>query len=143
MIEISLQKTGKVLSAMNLDDEQKLSEYYDNQVLRCKITGVKKPRSYEQLKLFWACCRTVSENTEDEHWDTIEKVSEQVKHALQFYDHDNIIVTPAGKVKIPVRSISFKNLSHMAACNFFDRAFEVLAKKIGVTVEELLSNANT
>ncbi len=142
MIEAAFQKSGKTLYAYTLEDEDKLSEYHDNQILKCKITGVKKPRSYEQLKLFWVLCRTVADNTEDEHWDTMTKVSEQIKHALKFYDHDNIIVTPDGKVKIPVRSIAFKNLSHMEACNFFDRAFEIMAKKIGVTVEELTANAN-
>lgn len=143
MKEIAFQKKGDKLVPFSEEDLINLKSFQDNQILKAKISGVRKQRSYKQLKLFWACCRTVSENTKDQHWDTSAKVAEQIKHALQFYDTTSIIVLPDGTVKIPVRSISYKNLGHMDAISFFDRAFPVMAKKIGITVEELLKNADT
>ena len=35
------------------------------------------------------------------------------------------------------RSISFKGLKHLEACRFFDRADEVMAKKLGIKASVL------
>jgi hypothetical protein len=46
-----------------------------------------------------------------------------------------------GITYVELRSISYAELSHIEACNFFDRAFPIMAKMIGVTTEKLLENA--
>ena len=124
------------------EDSEVLKDYKDHQILKVRLSGFKKPRSLIQLKLFWACCRTVSENTEDQHWNTAEKVAFQIKVALQFVDMSRTIVDSKGNVHLWYRSIAFKNLGHMEACRFFDRAFPIMAKKIGISVDKLLKNAN-
>ena len=48
---------------------------------------------------------------------------------------------PSGATVIEVDSISYERLPHLIACKFFDRAFPVMAKMIGVTTDELLKNA--
>ncbi len=141
MREIAVSKHGKTLFCLSLDDEHKLSEYHDNQILRCKIYGVRKQRSYQQLKMFWSCCRTVADNTDNQFWNTPQKVAFQIKVGLHFVDPSVTSVRPDGGVQFLYRSISFKNLSHMDACGFFDRAFDLMANKLGCKVDELLENS--
>lgn len=142
MKEIVLQKQDKTGSPFSQEDIDRWNEYKDNQLIRCKTYGVQKPRSYQQLKLFWACCRKVADNTKDQHWNHPDKVAFQVKIKLQFVDMTKTIVDANGNVHLWYRSISYAELPHMMACNFFDRAFPIMAKKIGITTDELLKNAN-
>lgn len=141
MRELAMQVKGKALHPFSQEDLEILQEFKDNQVVTVKVQGVSKERSYQQLKLFWACCRAVVDNTTDQHWNDKNKVAFQVKVMLQFVDMDQTIVDAKGNVHLHYRSISFKNLPHIAACNFFDRAFVVMAKKLGVTPAQLLENA--
>ena len=129
-----MQLSGNKLSPLSVDDAEKLSEFRDNQIVKAKISGVEKNRSYLQLKRFFALCRIVSENTEDENWNTKEKVLEQVKIKLQFIDSYMVV---NGSVHIKTKSISFKELKHMEACNFFNRADEIFAKFLGCSIEDL------
>ena len=134
MIEITMQLSGNKLSPLSVDDAEKLSEFRDNQIVKAKISGVEKNRSYLQLKRFFALCRIVSENTEDENWNTKEKVLEQVKIKLQFIDSYMVV---NGSVHIKMKSISFSELKHMEACNFFNRADEIFAKVLDCSIEDL------
>ena len=87
MKELAAQIINKTLHPFSQEDVEVLGEYKENQIVKVKIRGFKKPRSVSQLRLFWACCRTVAENTNDQHWDTADKVAFQVKVALQFLDN--------------------------------------------------------
>ena len=139
MKEVALQRIDRnTLKCFSEEDADAISEFPVHKLLRAKITGALKPRSYDQLKLFWSACRTVSENKDDENFATENLVAEWVKVKLKFIDYWMVI---DGSVHIKTRSISYKELPHMEACNFFDRAFDVLAKSIGVTKDELLQNA--
>jgi hypothetical protein len=122
------------------EDMDKLKEYSAYQTLRCKVYGVRKQRSYQQLKMYWACCQTVADNSSHRMWNTKKSVDFQVRVLLHFVDADIVAVKPNGEVTFKYRSISFKELPHMEACNFFDRAFELMAKHLGITVETLLKN---
>lgn len=140
MIEIPLQLNQgyKTLSVTSEEDIRALKNYHPNQVLKAKLWGIKKPRSYQQLKLYWACCKTVAENLEDK---TKEDIDFEVKIILRHVKAFRVL--SGGTTLIEVDSISFANLPHLEACNFFDRAFPVMAKMIGVTTDELLCNADT
>lgn len=141
MKQFAAQVKNKALHPFSQEDLEILQEFKDNQVVTVKVQGVQKERSYQQLKLFWACCRAVAENTNDQHWNNKDKVAFQVKVVLQFVDMDQTIVDSKGNVHLHYRSISFKNLPHMEANNFFDRAFVVMAKKLSITPAQLLENA--
>jgi len=140
MKEIAFQKIKGVAVPFSDEDKELFSEYKENQVLKSKINGVKKQRSYLQLKMFWALCKKVAGNTDDKSWNSPKKVALQIKIDLRYYDNDLIIVKPDGEVYMPLRSISYKDLPHMEACNFFDRAWVVMAKFLGITVDELLTS---
>ena len=100
---------------------------------------------------FFACCQLVAENVKEydfghakfadgEHWNTKEKVAIQVKVALHFVDPNKTVVIN-NQVHFEYRSLSFENLHHMEACYFFDRAFELLGARIGMSADELVHNA--
>jgi len=141
MKEIVLQKQDKIGAPFSREDQDKWNEYKPNQLIRCKTYGVDKPRSYQQLKLFWGCCRTVAANNEDQHWNDEDKVAFQIKVELQFVDMEKTIVDSKGNVHLWYRSISYAELPHIMACRFFDRAFVVMAKKLKISVDKLLENA--
>ena len=135
MIECALQlKDDNILYPFTEEDRDKIREFKRFQVLRAKLYGVKKPRSLEQLALYWVCCKTVADNLEDK---TKEQIDFEVKIALKDIKSFRVV---QGITYIEVGSISFANLDHLEACNFFDRAFPVMAKMIGITAEELLQN---
>ena len=118
-------------------DKDIVKEYKQNEIVKLKITGVQKPRSVKQLGTYFAACKLLSENTDDPKWNDYKKVDWQLRNRLQFYDYDLTLVIN-GNVQFKVRSISFKNLKHAEACNYFDRAFELMAKFLGVDVDSFL-----
>ena len=139
MIEIAVQYKNGILSPFSKEDAEQLKIFKPNQLLRSKISGIKKERSVIQLRMFWACCRTIAENTEDENWNTPEKVCIQIKLALKFFK--SVIVTPEGSIHFDLDSISFENLGQIEANKIFDRSWPLMAKKISITVDKLLENA--
>ena len=139
MKEIAAQiKSDYTLHPFGETDLEILREYKPNQILRVKLQGVKKPRSYIQLRLYFAGCKLVSENTEDPHWNTKEKVDWQCRVHTHFVDPDVVVVKHDGTVVFKYRSISFANLGHIEACNYFDQAFKVMAKFLMVPVDILM-----
>jgi hypothetical protein len=117
-----------------------LSEYKLFQKLKSKLYGFKKERSYRQLQTYWCAVKTVVDNLEG---ISKESVDFNCRVALDFRDPTKVAVRPDGAVQFSYRSISFANLGHMEACDYFNRAWPVLAKMIGITVEELLANAKS
>ena len=115
--------------------------YVINQIVRAVIKGFRKQRSLKQLRTYWRVCTIVSKNTDEPSWDTKEKVDYQCRVACRFIDPNITIVLPDGKVMFHYRSISFKNLGHIEACDYFDDAFKVLEEFSGVLVEDLIKNS--
>jgi hypothetical protein len=115
----------------------------DGEFLSATISQIpdKRRRSVGQLGLYWASCRAVADSTEDQGWKKKEYVDELTKIALHHYDYYIYYRNEkTGKMQLNVRtkSISFKELAHLDACNFFDEAFKVHADKIGMPVDEWL-----
>lgn len=143
MIEIACQIKDNALYPFSEEDQQRLREYKESQVVRVTVKGVRKPRSYQQLRGYWAACQTVSENTEAPGWQTKEQVDFNCRVTLRFYDPDLIVAKPDGSIAFNYRSIAYKNLRHIEACDYFSKAFEIMSAKLGITPDELLSNDHT
>ena len=98
------------------------------------------PRNVRQHNLFMACCEMVAENTNDENWDTQDKVLEQVKIAARwvetYYRYHN---AKSGKLELNLKtkSISFDNMDQAEAHGFYNIGFDLLAAKLGITEDEL------
>ncbi len=123
------------------ESAEKAKDHLPNQVVSNRITGIRKQRSVAQLRTYWACCKTVAENMDNPQWSSKEKTDFQCRVTIHFVDPNLVAVKPDGTVVFHYRSISFKNLRHMEACRYFDRAFEVMAKALGTTPEKLVEMA--
>jgi len=142
MIEVALQLTRQyALVPSSAEDLEKIKNYRPNQIVRAKVVGVKKQRSIRQLNLYWACCSTVAQNTQDPKWNTKEKVDFNCRVGCGLKDHDYIAMTPEGYPQFKYLSISFKNLGHVEACDYFNKAMDHMAAFLGVSTDKLIRAA--
>ena len=140
MIKIAMQVNKYYgLDPFSGESKDLIKNYHVNQIVKVKISGVRKERSVIQSNMLHACIKTVAENTNDPQWDHPEKVKIQLKHLLHFYK--STIVLPDGSIHFELDSFAFANLGQVEANKIFDRAWPILAKKIGITVDELLKNS--
>ena len=97
-------------------------------------------RNVRQHNLFMACCELVAENTEDESWNTQDKVLEQVKLAVRwvecYYWYYNQ-KTQGMTLNIKTKSIGFDNVEQAEAHGFYDQGFDLLAAKLNTTQEDM------
>ena len=141
MQEIAVQKCNGKFEPASPEDKEKMDQYGEHQLLKVRVAGFKKPRSVKELNLFMACCQLLADNTDDPRWNTKEKVKFGVKVALHFVDARMVAVTPAGDVVFQYRSLSFAELPRMEATRFFPRAFDLLAQRMGISVEAMVAEA--
>ena len=118
------------------ESESKLKNFRINEPLAGELSGSRNPRSLKQLNTYWAACKFFAETYGGEYRNK-EIVDWRLRNALQFFDHDYTYVKE-GVVQFKVRSISFKNLPHIEACGYFDRAFEIMAGALGVTAKAFI-----
>lgn len=126
------------------EDKELSKSFMPNQIVKHVVSGVTKPRSLAQLRTYWACCKYVSDNIREDDfdkrfWSNKDLVDRQIRAALHFIDPDKTIVR-GQEVIVCYRSISFENLHHIESFGYFDPAFELLAKKIGLDKETLVEN---
>ena len=116
------------------------------QILKAKFWGIKKPRSVAQLNTYFACCNTVAEllsdhenilSKDDVDFDTKTRVAKNNPSMIKRF---KVI---GGITYIEPISISFENLKHLEACNFFDAAFQVMATAVRLEVDELIALAKS
>ena len=139
MNEILMQKDNtNVWHPYTVVDLDKSSEYKVNQVARMEVYGIAKQRSLPQLRLYWGLCGIVGDNCTDPMWNTKESVDFSLRVALHFVDERYTAVRPDGTVQFKYRSIAFKNLKHIEACNYFGRAIPLMAIRLKVTEQKLL-----
>lgn len=143
MVELCLQLNNGIFTPYTLADQEAAREYKDNQIVKAKITAAQKPRSLQQLRLYWKLCRIWSDNSSRPEYANEQLVDWRIRNALQFYDTSMTYVnTKTGQINFKVRSISFKNLKHVEACNYFDRALDLISKHMRVPLEELIRRAD-
>jgi hypothetical protein len=140
MQEVFVQRKHNRFEPISQGDEDKIKDFPTDQVLRLQVSGVQNPRSLIQLNMYFATCQSVADNTEDKDWNSKEKVDFQCRIATNFVNTQES-VWDGHRMHFKYRSIAFKNLKHIEACDYFNRAWEIMAAKIGVTVEKLLENS--
>ncbi len=142
MIEVALQYRDNAFYPYSQEDLEASKEFRDNQIVRAKIQGVKKERSYKQLKMFHGVLRTVAENARHPNWNNLPKAKFSLKVALNYVNEGVVAVDRQGTVHFSYRSFGYADLPHMEACNVFDRSWPILAKVLGITEKKLLENAD-
>lgn len=146
MEELITQFTGKHLAPSSIEDLETLKESYKiNQLVRIKTysIGAKKEPSVIQNNLLHACFALMADNSDNQQLNTKEKVKFACKVALDFRKENLAAVRPDGTIVFEYRSFSFDELPHMERCKIFDRAYEWMAGLMGITVEELISEAQS
>jgi len=138
MITADLQIKGNSLVPFSEESRELLKTFKINQIVKAKISGIRKEASVPQFRMFHACMRTVADNTSDIQWNDLIKVKVQLKHLLNFYK--STVVLPDGSIHFELDSFAFSNYSKVFKEKIIDRSLPILAKKIGITVDELLIN---
>lgn len=139
MKELFAQHKNKSLHPVSPEDLETLSFFKPNQILRCRVSGVKKPRSVLQNKWIHAIFRLVAQNTEDTDWDTPEKVKRNVKMSMKFFKDDVIVAN--NKVYFELRSFAFDKMEQNEANRIYEIAKNTCADFLGVDPKELESQA--
>ena len=139
MQEFFGQVKNNSVNPVSPEDLEVVKGYRPNQILRCRVSGVKKPRSVLQNKWIHAIFRTVADNARDEDWNTPEKVKRNVKMAMRFFKDD--VVVHNNKVFFELRSFAFDRMDHREANVKYEEAKNVCAKYLGVDPSELESEA--
>lgn len=94
----------------------------------CNVKQIEynKMRSHEQLSLYFVGCRFIASIRDDVNFDTQKKVDWQTRIACRYVDsyfyYENKKTGEQTLNLIP-RSISYSELDHLDACNFFNDAF--------------------
>jgi len=139
---ISFQKKGDFAAPYTDEDLEKWNNYKENQIIKAKVTGYQKQRSATHLGLLMACIKEVVDNTENENWSSRDRAKLSLKAMLGYVDTSASVVYQ-NRVIVKYRSFAFDSLKHMEACNLFERAYPILAGVIGVSVDELISEAKS
>ena len=132
MIELPMQlgQDHKTLSVMSQEDLERLKTYKAYQVLRAKLYGIEKPRSLPQLGLYWNRCTYIAEQLSDHNQQfTKNDIDFEVKIKVA-KEHPSMIKrfkAVDGVVYMEPISISFPNMKHLEACNYFSLAWPVMA----------------
>jgi len=144
MVDIALQikEYGNIVP-FSVEDRDRLRDFKPNQILRAQISGVETPRSYRQLKKYWAVCTKTAQNNEHPEWQTKDLVDYQCRTQVPEMKKPGVYtIRPDGTKQHEYLTVSYANLKHLEACRYFDIAFEIMAYVLDITVEELLRNAN-
>lgn len=136
MKELILQRRGSVLYPFDPESAKQMKTFYEFQPIRAQCSGIKKPRSYQQLKAYWASCQIIADHFDK--FEDKEAVDFETKVQLKFFDRFTVM---GDKVVVEVCSISYASLEHAKANGYFDRAFTLHARWLGVPKEELLKEA--
>jgi hypothetical protein len=131
---------------MNSQGYEAMKDYKDFMPLRNRITGMsgsEKMRSIEQMNTYWAACQFVADNIDHanpdyRYWTNKDAVDFQLRVALDFRDTSMLAVTPDKQVVFKYKSIAIKNLKHLAACDYFNRAFDLMTTILKMESKEKL-----
>ena len=125
------------------EDQEATKTYKVFQILKSRFFGVEKPRSVEQMGTYWAACKFTADNLDHvgkfRYWNSKANVDFQLRVSLDFRDTSVVSVHPDGTVAFRYKSIAFPNLRHIMACQYFDRAFELMSHVLGMDVKEFIN----
>ena len=131
-------KQGK-LHPVSEDDQAAIKSFQENQIIRGDLYGVKKPRSVLQNNWIHNMFKIVAENTDDEDWNTPEKVKRNVKIKMKFFKES--VIVAKNRVYFELRSFAFDQMDHDEALIKYEEAKIICAKFLNVPPESLEANA--
>jgi len=150
MINMSMIKNDAGLFVpFAVEDHEKALNFPVGGLTYHKVKGVQKPRSYQQLKLYFACCRALADQTRNINLDTVEKVHFIMRMRARWIEAIISIkkpcpncMTPLDHSQIIPRSLSYDNCNHADATAYISAGINEIASELGVAKHELVRNAD-
>jgi hypothetical protein len=146
MIDIVAQVKGLCLIPNGDENIEEISaNYYDNQLVRCKVTvlGKELQASQEQNNLLHSCFEVVADGSQNPYHCDKKAVKFACKVGIDFRIDNRIAVTPGGKVVAEYDSFAFNKLKGRRRLKVMDKAFLWCAEQVDMTVEELVKEAKS
>ena len=146
MKELIIQITPRGIMPHSEEDWDVLrGEYATNELIRCKSYHVSKVKaaSIEQGNLLHACFKLLAESKGLPNMQTGKQVKFACKVGIHFIDQNKIGVRPDGVVVFEYRSFAHDKLFGKERIIVVEQAFEWLADKAELTVDELVSEAQS
>jgi len=138
-LHYQIQGNGTLKPQSELDADTLFENYKLNQPVSVQITGGSSARSVPESNLFHSCCKLVAENTEDDQWNSTDKAKIQCKMLLKFFKEE--IWVDDGGVHFVLDTLRFDKTNQVRSHKFIEQALDILARKIGLTREELVKEA--
>ena len=124
------------------DDQERSKAFKLFQIVRCKITGIKKPRSYKELKCYFGSCRYIASLNLNDNINTVEKLDYLTKVQEGFVS-DTVYDDKAKRIYWIPRSLSYKNCDQPRAHRFIAAALENHATLVNKSVDDYVSFLKT
>ena len=140
-IKITSDLVGKDAIILTKQDNYKAIEYGEYILIKFN-KGVDR-RSIEQNNLYWACLQLLVENRGDISYSTKEKAHTQVRWGCKYIDMESVTHFPDGKLYFELDSVSFSKANQKKVNEYYNRAFDFMAEALGITVEELIMEAQS
>ena len=128
--------------------EELQAEYKRNQPVRCKVTkqGQAIGKVLEQSNLLHSIFKLVSDNSQDPNHATLDAVKMSCKIGIDFRDPRYCFVRPDRGVQLAYRSFRLTGpdaLKGKERDDVVQKAFQWCAEVLGLTVEELVAEAQS
>ena len=150
MIEIATQTKDQCpacqhsfvyLMPFSEEDIDELKTYPFHKILKNKITGELKERSLIQLRLYWGACRFLAKQLSDhQHQFDAADIDFEIKRRVAKKAPALVKVFNLldGGNAVGFISIAMKNMKHLEACRYFDKAYPLMGDMIGKTADEFV-----
>lgn len=145
-IQIDQSMIGKPAYVLTDAEKYQVSEW--GEYIAVKFNPGVDQRSLEQNNLYWACVAIIVEHAADDpEWNTKEKVHTQIRWAVKFINKESAVhlTTKGGESRLyfELKSISFSRANRKEANDYFNDAFQHMADLLNITVEELITEAQS
>jgi len=133
----------------SLEDKQACLNYPAGGLTSHNIKGVTKPRSYQQLKLYFACCRALADQTENINLNNETKVHFVMRMRARWIESIISIKKPCPSCQVLIdynqiipKSLSYENCTHADATQYINSGINEIASEMGVPKYKLVKNAD-
>ena len=123
------------------EDMQKASAYKHDSLVKIKISGIRKARSYKELCCYKGSCKYIANMDFNENMDTPEKVDLITKIRCGFVE-SVIQDSKLNQTHFLVKSLSYENCDQPEGHNFIADALEKHSELVGISTKEYVQLLN-
>ncbi len=141
-IYVQVNQFANNIDPFSQEAVDEINKYYKpNQVLKCVLTGTRRPRSVQQHKWAMWMVRQVSLNDNDRKWNTFDRAKKQIKLIMKFFKDEPHVDLNTGLVWFELRSFAFDKMEQWEADMVYNDIKLICAKRLGVEPQVLEANA--